>query len=55
MLGRFCVFDNSLIESYLYNWIPCQFTNNFAGLAKRVRARLLLASTSEVYGGTQKY
>ena len=55
MLGRFYVFYKSLIESYLYNWISYQFTNNFAGLAKRVRARLLLASTSEVYGGKQKY
>ena len=31
----------------------CVFTT--VGLAKRVRARLLLASTSEVYGGTILY
>ena len=36
----------------LCSWeITHNFVFSFEGLAKRVHARLLLASTSEVYGG----
>ena len=43
---------------YMYNPIKTLKTNtvgtlNMLGLAKRVKARLLLASTSEVYGDPQ--
>ena len=42
--------------NYMYNPVKTLKTNtvgtlNMLGLAKRCRARLLLASTSEVYGG----
>ncbi|KAI4805136.1 hypothetical protein KUCAC02_009766 [Chaenocephalus aceratus] len=45
-----------LLPNYMYNPIKTLKTNtigtlNMLGLAKRVGARLLLASTSEVYGG----
>lgn len=40
---------------FIYVHIPVLFFSVFlSGLAKRVGARLLLASTSEVYGGKKK-
>jgi UDP-glucuronate decarboxylase len=40
----------SLTYSLIYLFIYLQGTLNMLGLAKRVRARMLLTSTSEVYG-----
>lgn len=39
---------------FIYLHIPVLFFVFLSGLAKRVGARLLLASTSEVYGGKKK-